>query len=211
MVVKVSGMYLCGGVVAPHRHVLDSSEEDTSLVGELELGAVFIQAGEGVEVLLGDGWGVRGADESVGVAWVADHHHLDCLLGNLYVHCPGEWHSSVQERKKRGNEVHYQIDCAVDERYAAAVHTSKKPARAVCAQLVHRAWADPCRDACGCHTYMLRKRALAQPNVPLRKLQPLPQATQMKLVVSAIHRDASRCAPVAATMHGRYTATTGRP
>ena len=37
----------------------------------------MIEAGEGSKVLLGDGGSEMGADQGIGVGWVAHHHNLD--------------------------------------------------------------------------------------------------------------------------------------
>mmetsp|Transcript_33706 Transcript_33706/g.87422 ORF Transcript_33706/g.87422 Transcript_33706/m.87422 type:complete len:459 (-) Transcript_33706:99-1475(-) len=75
--------HLGGGVVAPDGDVGDRGVEAARLERELALGAVLVQAGQGVEVLAGNGGRVLHGNQGVGVAGVAHNQHLAGLLGHL--------------------------------------------------------------------------------------------------------------------------------
>ena len=68
---------LGGGVVTPDAGAGDGVVVALSLHGELDLGTVLVEAGEGVEVFAGDRGRVLHGDERVGVAGVADDQHLN--------------------------------------------------------------------------------------------------------------------------------------
>ena len=70
-------------MITPDDDVVNILDGGTSLVGELADSSALIESGEGAEVLLGDGGGVVGADQSVGVGWVSNDGNLDGLLGDL--------------------------------------------------------------------------------------------------------------------------------
>lgn len=61
-------------------HLVNRNAE---LGGKLSLRPVLIQTCHGGEVLTGDAGSVLGADQSVSVGGVADHHDLHRLLGKL--------------------------------------------------------------------------------------------------------------------------------
>ena len=71
------------GVVSPNDNVVNVVDVSAHLVGKLAVGAVLIEAGESGEVRLRDRGSVVGADECVGVCWVANNSDLDSLLRNL--------------------------------------------------------------------------------------------------------------------------------
>ncbi len=70
-----------GAVVAPDAEFGDLGDGDAGLLGELGLGAVFVEAGHREELLVGDIGGAGHGDEAIGIAGVADDHDADGGFG----------------------------------------------------------------------------------------------------------------------------------
>ena len=74
---------LSQGVVSPNNHILDVLNGCLQFFTQLRESAVLIEAGQGGEILLGDGRSVVRGYECIGVGGVADNEDLHILLGEL--------------------------------------------------------------------------------------------------------------------------------
>ena len=74
---------LSQGVVSPNNHILDVLNGCLQFFTQLRESAVLIEAGQGSEILLGDGRSIVRGNESVGVGGVADNEDLHILLREL--------------------------------------------------------------------------------------------------------------------------------
>lgn len=74
---------LRGRVVSPDDDVVDVLHLAAGLASDLADGSGLVESGQGGELLLWDGWGVVGGNQSVGVSWVSNNANLDGLLGDL--------------------------------------------------------------------------------------------------------------------------------
>jgi hypothetical protein len=70
-------------VVSPNNHILDVLNRCLQFFTQLRECAVLIQAGQGGEILLGDGRSVVRSNESVSVGGVTDNEDLHILLCKL--------------------------------------------------------------------------------------------------------------------------------
>ena len=70
-------------VVAPDGQAVDGGDRDLELLGEHREGAVVVEAGQGVETLLGDVGSIVHRDEGVGVGRVSGDEDLDVVGGDL--------------------------------------------------------------------------------------------------------------------------------
>ena len=74
---------LGSGVVSPDEDVFDAFNGGLGTLSYDALSTALVESGQGSEVLLGDGGGVVGSNQGVGVGGVSDNADLDTLLGDL--------------------------------------------------------------------------------------------------------------------------------
>jgi len=70
-------------MVSPNGDLLDGIDGLPQLKGQLAGCPVLVKPGHSGEILLGDGGGVVGADEGVGVCRISNHQNFDTFLGML--------------------------------------------------------------------------------------------------------------------------------